>query len=146
MSFYYYFSHATTILTCELGVPVGYMDESVQLFSKQLDTLIVLENWSTEYPTPVDNIFFSIKNSLLSLVLKNFNLTTYRHTKTRSGLSRVCYLLNICSAVPLHRAGVEKVLNISLWRPNQTTRLTSHANDFVDDKSHAWKKPLLPGY
>ena len=38
------------------------MEESVQLFSTQLDTLIVLENWSIEYPTPGDNIFFSIKN------------------------------------------------------------------------------------
>ena len=61
MSFYYYFPYATTILTCELGYLCASMEESVQLFSKQIDILIVLENWSIEYPTRADNIFFSIK-------------------------------------------------------------------------------------
>ena len=36
---------------------------------------------------------------------------------------------------------------VALWDVNKpTTRLTSHANDFVNAKSHVREKPLVPGY
>ena len=36
---------------------------------------------------------------------------------------------------------------VALWDVNKpTTRLTRHANDFVNAKNHASEKPLLAGY